>query len=989
MTSRAPKRPLESPKGPPNKIPRLGSLGVQDTPIFLAQDEEIQEIFSTVPVPFAIKWEVARLGKEHYDRIRSELAAYIDMSNYGAFAQFEHDQDKSTLLSEKEKAAISPWTELDQEELAFKQDADYGGIGNNSAFPDWYGGKVDLRGTLQKNMSIKLEMCTLGPSNKAKRRFGSKSFIRIKIPDNLRFHQNTDFVSFFKHPFVFWGSVFRAFYAKDDSVFLYLTNETYENGAFKKHPERLPLYSFVEWANPPELNKNQKACKWSSRMALILSNSVPGPRLLQPNISTIPDIISISDSKEESNMTDGCGVANLALQKVIRDQIGLQEIPTAFQCRVAGGKGMLLLDRNWLCNSPSLSLRNPSQIKIQYIRATEAMDPSHLTLDLLRFAQVKTPGRLSAEVIINLEYNGVPAQHFVDLSKQAMTDLVTSLTTWEGKDAMFNLWRSVERTECVVSARRSRESVTDGRLKGFMDLKEDDMKDDENADNDKTDQHSSAWWPDPVSGCPSSLAETVMTVLDAGFMPQGCPYLMDKLKQVLKYQINHLMNKFRFEIEQSATAFAVPDIYGVLGPDEIHFKSSRREFLTPDGHYDLIIGDVLITRSPCKVPSDVKAVSHPDLSGLVDVVVCSVTGPRRLLDYLGTGDYDGDRVTVIWDQVLVKPYENANDEFSLPPAGLDDCFELQDEMVSDILNNSRRSDRTDRLQNYLLGSLRTPSIVGEMSSCHDRAVYYEGYGHPEAHKLAYVTTTVLDGAKSGHKIKADVQKTYKTKYDKEECPLRWKEERKVDQRDKQQFVSHSNRVVHLRKRPKELGPFIMDTIQETTLKDGREWLLKAEKEFFRTSSIKPDEDLLEPYKYVKRVADERQDANYLSDLELIAKHVRSVYRKYSQKKGTSFSNKHIVHRQDDLRSCSKEFASFPKPEDLKTIMDNATIARLRASYAYHFDVFEREPERSVRWSRFPWDMALRELCAIKVRALGPWKASTQSFYERFKLAKNW
>jgi hypothetical protein len=37
-------------------------------------------------------------------------------------------------------------------------------------------------------------------------------------------------------------------------------------------------------------------------------------------------------------MTDGCGVSNLALHKAIRDQIGLQEIPTAFQCRVAGGK---------------------------------------------------------------------------------------------------------------------------------------------------------------------------------------------------------------------------------------------------------------------------------------------------------------------------------------------------------------------------------------------------------------------------------------------------------------------------------------------------------------------------------------------------------------------------------------------------------------------------------------------------------------------------
>jgi hypothetical protein len=37
------------------------------------------------------------------------------------------------------------------------------------------------------------------------------------------------------------------------------------------------------------------------------------------------------------------------------------------------------------------------------------------------------------------------------------------------------------------------------------------------------------------------------------------------------------------------------DIYGVLGPDEIYFKSSRREFVTQNGNNDLVTGDVLVS----------------------------------------------------------------------------------------------------------------------------------------------------------------------------------------------------------------------------------------------------------------------------------------------------------------------------------------------------------------------------------------------------------
>lgn len=112
---------------------------------------------------------------------------------------------------------------------------------------------------------IILDRCTLGPSCRFARRFGSKSFLRIKIPAPILHNPNNELNSFFSKPFVFWGRIFRAFYAKDDTVFLFLTNELMEDlqivpGVFPG----LSLFQFAEWHNPLSTNVGQVCEKCSS-----------------------------------------------------------------------------------------------------------------------------------------------------------------------------------------------------------------------------------------------------------------------------------------------------------------------------------------------------------------------------------------------------------------------------------------------------------------------------------------------------------------------------------------------------------------------------------------------------------------------------------------------------------------------------------------------------------------------------------------------------
>jgi hypothetical protein len=188
-------------------------------------------------------------------------------------------------------------------------------------------------------------------------------------------------------------------------------------------------------------------------------------------------------------------------------------------------------------------------------------------MDILRTSYMKSPARISPETIINLAENGVPHRVFVDLMKANVANIIAGLTTWEGPDAMYELWLNVERAGAVCFARRAREAAGESRVRGFGDRQIDEDDDDEDEDEEKIDsfdkaldQHSSAWWADHISGCPSSLEETVMVLLDSGFTPQECPILREKLKQVVTTKVKSRTQNYRYDIELSTTAFVIPGL---------------------------------------------------------------------------------------------------------------------------------------------------------------------------------------------------------------------------------------------------------------------------------------------------------------------------------------------------------------------------------------------------------------------------------------------
>ena len=108
----------------------------------------------------------------------------------------------------------------------------------------------------------------------------------------------------------------------------------------------------------------------------------------------------------------------------------------------------------------------PSQLKISY-PTYKPLDDAMLVVDVLRRSHMKVPATLSAETIVCLAENGVPASAFKNLMYEGLDELVQSLTNWEGNDAMQRLFFNVAKVGAVFSQRRAREHVGEGRVKGF------------------------------------------------------------------------------------------------------------------------------------------------------------------------------------------------------------------------------------------------------------------------------------------------------------------------------------------------------------------------------------------------------------------------------------------------------------------------------------------------------------------------------------------
>ncbi|EED84473.1 predicted protein [Postia placenta Mad-698-R] len=327
-------------------------------------------------------------------------------------------------------------------------------------------------------------------------------------------------------------------------------------------------------------------------------------------------------------------------------------------------------------------------------------------------------------------------------------------------------------------------------------------------------------------------------------------------KEVVKRAINSYVRRYRVDVPQSCTAYIVPDPLGVLEPGQVHIKSSRRNLVDQDGRpTDIVLGEVLVTRHPCKVPTDVQkvtAVFNQKLSSYVDVIVVSIKDHvfnkkllnRHLASCTGGGDYDGDTMEAFWNPALVEGFRNAETKFLNEPKNVEKCLVKNTETVAQFLSRNPLSTDKDimqpEIQKYLLGSLRDSSMVGTYSTWWENAIYRYGYQHNRTVFLAYMFCAILDGSKTGVMVAQAAYESHRKQY--AHRPPVWKETDEERERLLRAFTNDANL-----QRERRLGPFVMDEIYKQVNKESNKQLRHVE-EVLTAKVAQLDEQLAAPWR---------------------------------------------------------------------------------------------------------------------------------------------
>ncbi|KZO90313.1 RdRP-domain-containing protein [Calocera viscosa TUFC12733] len=804
------------------------------------------------------------------------------------------------------------------------------------------GSKLSSRPSKQPRLTVELKAptVTVGNSNRLTRLYGSDAFLCVKIDDPSMKRVDPAYLRESLCEGILLGNdLYHAWFIKDGTA-LFINTAIRNKILSISHLDSDEFFIwFIDRHNPPGLNQRQTVGKWAKRMQLLWSSSVPGPRLdaadIQPEEDKIaPSYRHLAKPPAEGDMTDGAGLMTWAVARDIQARLGLRFAPCALQVRLAGKKGMVSR-----C-PPSMDVDGvrrvwvrPSQGKIKY-GEDQLQDPSLCTIDVLSPSSFSAPARITTQLVVLLAENGVPNTVLVDLMVKS---LKTSLQPFFEKESKPLHMACALEDLCHLMVQRLSKAGSLLRGASVEEISEDD---------DEFEDH------------PGSYEESAYLCFLSGFALKGSAYLRRKVRDVIKKLIQCTTNDIRFKLERYPT--------GKLAPGEI-FVQFRREYdVNTIESVKILTGDVLITRHPCKLPTDIqkmRAVDIDELHYMYDVIVMSTQGERSPASMLGGGDYDGDRATVVWEPQLVEPFKNADPGFADQPKDFESFLDRDLTTVASLIDETRTwgaQAKRLQIQKYLLSDLNSDFQMQGYSTRHDVALYLLGASHPKAVEFAHKYMVSLDSSKTGVKVKASV---YASKEDREyDRQHPWKPQ---DEKSAHKFA--------LGPRPAHLGRFVLDDFKtqakrvEAKLLSKYDLLYspKMENGVHVSRDFPLDKDLRGPWEEFERRQGEKLDIVRRA----IMAHVKEAYYKYkamnqeyarAQDAGIALTRT----RTDRIKEVRQFYRSGPRESTWKGVMSADECAVYKASYCYLWDMQQEGNKRG----DFPFEVDHWTICSIKARA---------------------
>jgi hypothetical protein len=165
---------------------------------------------------------------------------------------------------------------------------------------------------------------------------------------------------------------------------------------------------------------------------------------------------------------------------------------------------------------------------------------------------------------MNLSSNGVPDNAFTNLMDDCVCDIFNSFTTWDKHDSGDALFSYIYNTEGILSHRVRELDAGRARAAGY-----DNRHSDPNPVDQINDVHIVGDEAPDVgalhyrfSGLSSSLSESTLQMLAAGFNPKENETLRDKIRNLLTSRINNAIEKkYSITVPLSACGFVVPGVF--------------------------------------------------------------------------------------------------------------------------------------------------------------------------------------------------------------------------------------------------------------------------------------------------------------------------------------------------------------------------------------------------------------------------------------------
>ena len=249
------------------------------------------------------------------------------------------------------------------------------------------------------------------------------------------------------------------FFAEDGKGFLRGAGPTGEHDPRKSYHKPMTVSEMIEWFMPAKENLDQNCLKLVSRLALAVSSTKPTIQFKPSQIIRSDDAFAHdpqprrlnlrrSDDKKRhldrtSNsipsdnfkvMNDGCARISRAAARDITEALGLDTVPSAFQGRIGGAKGM------WMVDALDESLPNSQRENGYWIEITDSQlkfeghltdnlfpDRERVTFEVQSYSKKLSTASLNYQLMPILEDRGVPYEVFKRLLEEDLTAKVGEL----------------------------------------------------------------------------------------------------------------------------------------------------------------------------------------------------------------------------------------------------------------------------------------------------------------------------------------------------------------------------------------------------------------------------------------------------------------------------------------------------------------------------------------------------------------------------------